>query len=286
MYQCERLARGERLAEFGENIIEIQGLSKVYATRNQKKVVAFRDVSLDIKRHEFVSLLGPSGCGKTTVLNVIAGLIPSTTGSVKLEGKEVKQPMRDVGFVFQQPTLLQWRNVMDNVLFPIEMLHRNRRDYEKRALQLLELVGIEEFRSHFPYQLSGGMQQRAAICRALIHDPSILLMDEPFAALDALTREFMNNELQDLWMNERKTVILVSHSIPETVYLSDRVVIMSERPGTIVGIEKIDMPRPRSADMRDSEEFTVHSRRLRSLLLQNSPSLSMGRRKNVSIVTD
>ena len=227
---------------------------------------AIRNVSFDVAGGEFLSLLGPSGCGKSTLLMMVAGLIDATEGEISINGKAVSGPRREVGVVFQQPVLLPWRKVLDNVLFPIELLKLPRAQYEKRAMDLLAMAKIDDFAHHLPRQLSGGMRQRVSICRALIHDPGILLMDEPFSALDALTRDEMGVELLRIWQANRKTVIFVTHSIREAAFLSDRVLVMGRRPATIVEEAIIDLPRPRHIAMMEDEGFNRHVRRLRKAI--------------------
>ncbi len=240
--------------------IELQGLGKIFQT-SDLTVEALRDISVTVADSEFVSIIGPSGCGKSTLLRLVSGLIPPTQGSVSIDGVPVEGPAGNIGFVFQAPTLLRWRTVIKNVMFPYEVLASQKRaqmsrtEYEERADLLLEMVGIEEFREAYPKQLSGGMQQRVSICRALLHDPTLLLMDEPFGALDEFTRERMNEELIRIWRETRKTVLFVTHHIPEAVFLSDRILVLSARPGTLLGEIVVDLPRPRTAEMRDSVEF-------------------------------
>jgi len=235
-------------------MIEISGLRKVYAKRGEP-VVAIADVSFIVYENEFVSIVGRSGCGKTSILKVVAGLMPPSAGSVKVKGAPVTGPRREVGMVFQAPVLPPWRTILDNVLLPIEMLDLDVATYRPKALELLKLVGLEGFEGRYPRELSGGMQQRASIVRALVHDPRLLLMDEPFGALDAITREEMNLELLRIWSEQRKTTLLVTHSISEAVFLSDRVVIMTPRPGRVAEEIKIDLPRPRASTMKSSPRF-------------------------------
>jgi NitT/TauT family transport system ATP-binding protein len=208
-----------------------------------------------------VSLLGPSGCGKTTLLRIIAGLIPKSAGSVRVRGEEVDEPHTDFGFVFQTPNLMPWRNILDNILFPMEILGRRDAAARSRARDLLRMVGLEGFDAARPHQLSGGMQQRVALCRALIHAPALLLMDEPFGALDELTRMEMNDLLLDIRASTRATVVFVTHSIAEAVYLSDRVLVFSRRPARIVEDLHIDLPYPRGAPARYTARFTELERR-------------------------
>ena len=243
------------------SVLRIRAVRKLY-----RDLEAIRNVSFDVADGEFLSLLGPSGCGKSTLLMMVAGLIDSTEGEIAVNGKAVAGPRREVGVVFQQPVLLPWRKVLDNVLFPIELLKLPRSQYEKRAMDLLAMAKIEDFAHHLPRQLSGGMRQRVSICRALIHDPRILLMDEPFSALDALTRDEMGVELLRIWQANRKTVIFVTHSIREAVLLSDRVLVMGRRPSTIVEELAIDLPRPRHIGMTEDESFNRFVRTLRKAI--------------------
>lgn len=227
--------------------IVIDGVSQVFTMGRQEYVHALDDITLDIKQNEFVTLVGRSGCGKSTLLRIIAGLVRPTTGEARIGGKLVTRPRADVSLMFQRSALMPWRNVIENVLLPVELLKlKNPSELRRRAEQLLVSAGLEGFESRRPYELSGGMQQRVALCRALIHDPAILLMDEPFAALDALTREDLSLELQRLSSEYQKTVIFVTHSIQEAVLLADRIVVMSPRPGRIAEILQVDAPRPRS----------------------------------------
>jgi NitT/TauT family transport system ATP-binding protein len=208
------------------------------------------DIDLEVERGEFVVLVGPSGCGKTTLLNILAGLVPGWAGDVDCVGLPVKGPRRDIGVVFQESTLLPWRTVLDNVMLPVEIAGADRASGRERARKLMATVGLSGFENRLPRELSGGMRQRAGICRALVRDPDLLLMDEPFGALDAMTRELLNIELQRVWLDTGKTVVFVTHSIPEAVFLADRVVVMSPRPGRIAEVVEVGLPRPRSlADM-------------------------------------
>lgn len=238
-----------------KKIIEIQNLKKIYPSKSAP-IVALSDVSFDVYEGEFVTIVGQSGCGKTTILKIIAGLLPKTDGTVLVSGEPVTGPRASTGIVFQQPVLFKWRSVLDNVLLPIEILRRNRREYVSRAQDLLDLTRLTEFRDKYPRELSGGMQQRVSICRALIHDPPVLLMDEPFGALDAMTRSEMNIELLRIWSERQKTSVLITHSISEAVFLADRVVVMTPRPGKIAAIVEVDLPRPRLAEVRVSPRFT------------------------------
>lgn len=227
---------------------------------------AVERVSLDIASGSFVSLLGPSGCGKSTLLKVAAGLLPPTAGRVLLSGSEVRGPRRDVGVVFQAPTLMPWRTVLDNILLPARAQGLDARATRARANDLLTLVGLDGFGGAYPHELSGGMQQRAGLARALVHEPAILLMDEPFAALDALNRERMALELLEFWSRARRTVLFVTHGIQEAVFLSDRVVVLSNRPARIVEDIVVDLPRPRTLDTMMLPAFSALCDRLRRQL--------------------
>ena len=242
--------------------VHIENVRKVYQTRRDE-IEAIRSVSMDVQNGEFVSILGPSGCGKSTLLMAIGGLLPITAGKILIEQQEVTGPRRETGVVFQSPVLMPWRSLMKNVLFPIETLGLPKKDYESRAVELLEMTGLAEFRENVPTELSGGMQQRVAICRALIHNPSLLLMDEPFSALDAMTRDYMNQELLRIWQEFRKTVLFVTHSIREAVYLSDRVFVMSPRPAMISRVVDIALPRPRQLEIEETPEFNKYVADLR-----------------------
>ena len=223
-------------------------------------------MSLEIGRNEFITLVGPSGCGKSTLLRIVAGLILPTAGRASIGGAAITEPRSETGIVFQAPTLLPWASVLDNVLFPLRMMHRIDSTSTDKAMALLKLVGLSGFEGKSPRELSGGMQQRVAICRALVHDPDILLMDEPFGALDALTREEMTMELLRIWSERPKTVLFVTHSITEAVVLADRVVVMSPRPGRIQEIIKIGLPRPRSFETEATPEFHEASQHIRQLI--------------------
>ncbi len=227
--------------------IRLQNVSKIYQTKDGP-VEACLDVSFDIQQTEFIAIVGPSGCGKTTILKMLAGLVPYTAGEITIADHRVAAPQTDLGIIFQDSVLLDWRNVLSNVLIQIDIRGMDRSVYKPKAMELLKNVGLDGFEYKNPFELSGGMKQRTSICRALVHDPPLLLMDEPFGSLDALTREQISMDIQHLWMEERKTVLLITHSIPEAVLLSDRVIVMSPRPGQIVEIFDIDLPRPRRLD--------------------------------------
>jgi NitT/TauT family transport system ATP-binding protein len=237
------------------SLVRISDLQKVYRTRDGNEIHALKDVNLSIKEREFISIVGPSGCGKTTLLKILSGILPRSSGEISVSGRPQDGPSRDVGVVFQAPVLLPWKTVLQNVMVPIVIQRRQIAEFDARARKLIAMVGLSGFEDRYPNELSGGMQQRVGICRALVHDPSFLLMDEPFGALDAMTRETMNEELQRIWQESQKTVLLVTHSIPEAVYLADRVVVMTPRPGRIVEVIDIDLPRPRRLAMQTTPQF-------------------------------
>lgn len=247
-------------------MISLNRVTRVFNSRDGDQVTALQDVSLEIGRNEFITLVGPSGCGKSTLLRIVAGLILPTAGRASIGGAEISEPRSETGIVFQAPTLLPWASVLDNVLFPLRMMHRIDSNSTDKAMALLKLVGLAGFEGKSPRELSGGMQQRVAICRALVHDPDILLMDEPFGALDALTREEMTMELLRIWSERPKTVLFVTHSITEAVVLADRVVVMSPRPGRIQEIIEIGLPRPRSFESEATPEFHEASQHIRQLI--------------------
>jgi NitT/TauT family transport system ATP-binding protein len=237
--------------------IHVQHLSKTYVTADGA-IEALQDATFSVRGGEFVSLLGPSGCGKSTLLMLVAGLLEPTSGQVLLDGRTVDRPQTNVGVVFQEPVLLDWRRAVDNVMLQIEGRKLPREVYRPRALELLRRVGLAGFERAYPYELSGGMRQRVSICRALIHDPPLLVMDEPFGALDALTRDQAMVDLQQIWSANRKTVLFVTHHIPEAVFLSDQVVVMTPRPGRVERIMRIELPRPRRLGMRATPEFGTY----------------------------
>jgi NitT/TauT family transport system ATP-binding protein len=250
-------------AEGAEPAIAVRRLSKSYRT-GKGPIAALGSVSFDLAHGEFVSVLGPSGCGKSTILKMLAGIVPPSSGSMAIDGERLTGPSEKVGVVFQSPVLLPWRSVFENVMLPVDVRRESREAAAARVLELIELVGLQGFESRYPFELSGGMQQRVAICRALVTDPAILLLDEPFGALDAMTRETMNLELQRIWLEKRKTVFLITHSIPEAVFLSDRVIIMTSRPGNIDEVIDIDLPRPRELDMTSEARFGAYTKRIRA----------------------
>ena len=253
------------MARAGEAVIEIRGVGVTYRSR-AGVVRALEDIHLQAHQGEFVALVGPSGCGKSTLLKVVAGLLRPTEGAVYLDGVPVSGPASHVGVVFQTPLLMAWRTVMDNILLQVEIRREDPRRFRQAAQELVDLVGITGFEGYYPHHLSGGMQQRAALCRALIHDPELLLMDEPFGALDALTREQMNLELQRIWMEKKKTVLFITHSIPEAVFLADQVIVMSPRPGRIIHRMPIPLARPRTLENMGTPEFAKLAEEVRGHL--------------------
>ena len=234
--------------------VSVRAVRKSYGTRDGP-VHALGPIDLEVGSGRFVSLVGPSGCGKSTLLLMMAGLLPLSDGTIAVGGWPVAGPQTEIGIVFQGSVLVDWRDTLGNVLLQIELRGRKRRDHVDRAMALLDSVGLKDFARRYPYELSGGMQQRAAFCRALIHDPPLILMDEPLGALDAMTREQLRGDLERLWMENGKTVIFVTHSIEEAVQLSDLVVVISPRPGRIVRAIEIDLPRPRSLGLRQGAAF-------------------------------
>jgi NitT/TauT family transport system ATP-binding protein len=243
-------------------LITVTDVAKTYRTRDGD-VESLKPLTFDIAAGEFMAIVGPSGCGKSTLLKMIGGLLPVSQGRIALNGRDVSGPPDDVGIVFQSPVLLAWRTVLANVMLQIEMRHLPRAQYLPKAQALLRMVGLHDFERKLPWQLSGGMQQRASICRALVHDPAVLLMDEPFGALDAMTRERMNLELQRIWFETRKTVLFITHSIPEAVFLADRVLVMTERPGAIAAIYDVPLPRPRSLAVMGDPTFVALTQTIR-----------------------
>jgi NitT/TauT family transport system ATP-binding protein len=249
--------------------VAIEDLSKTYHSK-RGDVLALQKLDLKLQRGEFVSLLGPSGCGKSTLLKIVAGVEQPSSGAILIGGKHQAGSVPDgLGMVFQRDVLLDWRTILQNVMLPVEFLNLKRADYVNRAQDLLKLFGLQDFADRHPWELSGGMRQRASICRALLTDPQLLLMDEPFGALDALTRDELNIELQRTWLRTGKTVLFVTHSIPEAIFLSDRVVVMASRPGRIVEIIDIDFPRPRGLAVREEPEFGKMARHIREIFEAN-----------------
>jgi NitT/TauT family transport system ATP-binding protein len=255
-------------------LIRIAGLSKRFASRSGDVVTALSDVNLDIGDNEFISVVGPSGCGKTTLLRILAGLETASSGTVHSGGNLVTTPRADAGVVFQQAVLLPWNTVLDNVMLPAQLKGDSSAATVARAESLLAFMGLKDFARKYPFELSGGMQQRVSICRALMRDPKVLLMDEPFGALDAMTRESMNMELMRVWSEERKTVIFITHSIPEAVLLGDRVVVMSPRPGRISEVVDVDIARPRSLKTMGTPRFGELCDHIRTIFGAAAPMVS------------
>jgi NitT/TauT family transport system ATP-binding protein len=246
--------------------IRLERVRKAYPAEGGE-ILAVSDVSFDVAAGEFISLVGPSGCGKSTLLKMLSGLIRNDGGVVRIgEAGRGRDVGRGIGMVFQQPLLLKWRSILDNVLLPAEILGLPRREARDRAMHLLALVGLSGFEARRPHELSGGMQQRAAIARALVHDPSLVLMDEPFGALDALTRERMNVELNRIWKESGKTILFVTHSISEAVFLGTQVIVLTARPARMAGLVRIDLPEPRTLEIKTHEAFGAHVRRIYELI--------------------
>jgi len=244
--------------------ISIRGVSKTFTGRNAV-VEALSAIDLDVADGEFVSVIGPSGCGKSTLLMLLSGLDRATSGTIRVGGKIIDKPTSDLGIVFQQDVLLEWRTAIENILLQADIRGLDKTAARSRATELLAMVGLDGFTGAYPYELSGGMRQRVAICRALLHEPPLLLMDEPFGALDALTRDQLQIDLLRLWSKQKMTVVFVTHSIAEAVFLSDRIVVMSPRPGRIEEIIPIDLPRPRRLALRESAEFFDYNKRVTSV---------------------
>ena len=249
-----------------QSFVSLQNVRKVYRTRNEE-FEAIQSVSMEINAGELVCLVGPSGCGKSTLLKILAGLHPHEGGEVRIGSlEEPFDPSRDVGMVFQQPLLLKWRRILENVLLPAEILGLPMKASRERARGLLAMVGLSGFEENYPYELSGGMQQRAAIARALIHDPKLILMDEPFGALDALTREKMNLELLRIWRESQKTIVFVTHGIQEAVFLGTHVAVMTTGPARMADYFDVDLPEDRDLDIKTHEKFGEYTRRIYKLL--------------------
>jgi NitT/TauT family transport system ATP-binding protein len=252
------LANGGSVPSAVRPLVAISKLEKRYRSRDQTELHALHDINLTIDRGSFVTIVGPSGCGKSTLLRIIAGILERTSGNVLIGDHSVSGPTRELGIVFQSPVLLPWRTILANVTVPAEIQGLNKQTAERRARALLAMVGLSGFEARYPAELSGGMAQRVGICRALVHEPGFLLMDEPFGALDAMTRESMNLELLRIWREQGITILLVTHSIPEAVFLADKVVVMTPRPGRIAEILDVDLPRPRGLAMFNTPEFGRH----------------------------
>jgi NitT/TauT family transport system ATP-binding protein len=247
------------------DVIDVRGVSMRYSGANGG-VLALKDIDFSVADGEFMAIVGPSGCGKTTLLKILAGLLGGFEGRASLKGTPIAKPRRDIGVVFQSPVLFPWRSVLGNVMLPADVQRLNKVELRRRAMDLIKLVRLDGFEHRYPWELSGGMQQRVGIVRALVHDPAMLLMDEPFGALDAMTREAMNVELQRIWMERRKTVLFITHSVGEAVFLADRVLVMTPRPGKIQDELTIDLPRPRALEIMNTEAFGTYVKRIRFAL--------------------
>lgn len=250
--------------EATEPFVRIIRVSKTYQSA-KGDIHALDDISIDVGAGEFLSIVGPSGCGKSTLVMLVAGLLPISEGVIEINGEVVRKPRTDVGIVFQDPILLDWRTVLQNIMLQIEFRKLDTTQHRRRALELLRYVGLEGFENKPPYELSGGMRQRVSICRALIHDPPLLLMDEPFGAVDALTREQIGLDLLAIWQRSQKTVVFITHSITEAVFLSDRVLVMTPRPGKIAEMIYVDLGRPRSLAMVSDAAFGMYCKRIRDI---------------------
>ena len=246
-------------------LISVEDVTKVFAG-GARTVNALEHVSFEIEAGNFVAIVGPSGCGKSTLLKILSGLLPASSGALSVNGKRVDSPLENVGMVFQAPVLLKWRSVLGNILLPVEFAKLDVARHVDRARALIKLVGLESFEEMYPHELSGGMQQRVSLCRALVTDPQLMLMDEPFGALDAMTRDELDIELLRIWEERKKTVLFVTHSIQEAVFLSDIVFVMSARPGRLVEKLAIDLPRPRTMEMMSSEKFGAYTLKIRGQL--------------------
>ena len=255
-------------------LIAVGDISRIF-TAGAKTVTALEHVSCEIHTASFVSIVGPSGCGKSTLLKIISGLLPASSGTVTVNDQAVRSPLENVGMVFQAPVLLKWRSVLGNILLPVEFAKLDLAPHLDKARALIKLVGLDGFEEMYPHELSGGMQQRVSLCRALVTDPQLLLMDEPFGALDAMTRDELDIELLRIWEERKKTVLFVTHSIQEAVFLSDIVFVMSARPGRLLEKIAIDLPRPRTMEMMTYPKFGEYSLKIRALLAAGgSPAAS------------
>lgn len=258
-------------------LIVVREVIKIFRS-GAKDVEALARISFDVGEADFVSIVGPSGCGKSTLLKIISGLLVMTSGEISVNNKTVNEPLENVGMVFQTPVLLKWKTVIGNIMLPVEFAKLDLELYLEKAYSLIQLVGLRGFEEMYPHQLSGGMQQRASLCRALVTDPQILLMDEPFGALDAMTRDELDLELLRIWGERKKTVLFVTHSIQEAVFLSDYVVVMSPRPGRVIQKVGIDLKRPRTIEMMSSSGFGAYTLQIRALLASasGSPGAALG----------
>jgi NitT/TauT family transport system ATP-binding protein len=247
-------------------LLGLSGIAKTFQTREGSTIQALGGIDLEIGSGEFLAVVGPSGCGKSTLLRLIAGLLEPSAGEIRLRDVPIRGPQREFGIVFQAPVLFPWRTVLGNVMVPAHILRLDRGAAAKRARDLLALLGLEGTEGKYPYELSGGMQQRVAIARALIHDPATLLMDEPFGALDAMTRENLNVELLRVWEESRKTILFITHSIPEAVFLATRVLVLSARPGRVKGIIRVDLPYPRKISLMASDRLGAFAEQVRAMM--------------------
>lgn len=247
--------------------IHVEHLTHRYQTRTGD-VTALQDVNFDVRKGEFFVILGPSGCGKSTLMKILCGLLTPTEGSVTVNGTQVHQPLDKVGIVFQQPVLLKWCSILDNVLLPATALGLPKKDYEDKARDLIQLVGLKGFEKKYPSELSGGMQQRVSIARSLLMDPDFLLMDEPFGALDAITRDVMNEELLKIWEEKKQTILFITHSINEAVFMADNIMMMWPRPGRVREIEPVLLPRPRNTQTRGDAQYSSQITRLYDMLAE------------------
>ncbi|MEA2911119.1 MAG: NitT/TauT family transport system ATP-binding protein [Bradyrhizobium sp.] len=258
-------------------LLDLVDVEKTYATLDGERIIALSPTDLQVKAGEFICIVGPSGCGKTTLLNLISGLIRPSGGEIRFRGVPTEGPSAEIGIVFQKPVLLAWRSVIENVMLPIEVMNlRPRQQFQEKARQLLATVGLAGFENRYPRELSGGMQQRAAIARTLVYDSSLLLMDEPFAALDAMTREELNLELMRIWKLTGRTILFVTHNIPEAVLLSDRVVVMTPRPGKIKAVVAVPLERPRTLELMGTARFGDIANNIRSLLYGTEQTQGQG----------
>jgi len=248
------------------DIIKVLHLSKKFLTRDGE-ILALQDVSLTVKEGEFVCVVGPSGCGKSSLLLIIAGLIPNTEGTVQVNGRNVAGAQTDIGIVFQDHILLDWRTAIDNVMLQVEFRKLDRPIYLTKAMELFESVGLSGFENKYPFELSGGMRQRVSICRALIHDPPLLLMDEALGSLDALTREQMRIDIEKIWLKKKKTVLFITHSVAEAILLGDKIIVMTPRPGQIDRVVDIDLPRPRHLEVQKSDKYSEYCKMINDIFL-------------------
>jgi NitT/TauT family transport system ATP-binding protein len=263
-------ARDRPMAHDSSPIMVGTNISKTFNPPGREPVIALKNLDFFIKPGEFISLVGPSGCGKSTLLNICGSIIPPSTGTLKYKDTEVRQPRREIQMMFQQPVLFPWRTVYQNLMLPIEIRHEDKSAYHKRALTLLEILGLKDFAKSYPWELSGGMQQRAALGRLLLQNPEMLLLDEPFGSLDEFTREALNLELLRLWQDSGKAVLFVTHSIPEAVFMADRVFIFTCRPGRMAKIIEVNLPRPRFIDMMHEQKFQDLVFEVRNILREAS----------------